>query len=220
MSDVLAQGEEARARTVHALRTGNLAVVPSDTVYAVIADAFSTQATGKLRELKGGGRSAPLTVLVRSPRQVSGIVEHVPESAERLMASYWPGALTIVFPAADGLTWDIGDTAGTVALRMPADDDLTTLIEAVGPLASSAATRAGSAVASEAASVREQLGDDVAVYVDGGPRSGTPSTVVDVTRDVTHVLRAGAIGADHVLQVAGGTVGWGRRPEDEDEDDE
>lgn len=218
MSDIIPQGDESTGRVLHALRAGGLAVVPTDSVYAVVADAFSVAATGRLLELKGRGRAAPLSVLVRSPRQVSGLVEHVPEPAERLMASYWPGPVTLVFPAADGLTWDLGDTAGSVAVRMPADDALTALIAEIGPLACSAANRPGGEPGIDAAAAREQLGDDVAVYVDGGPRTGTPSTVVDVSREGARVLRAGAVTEDHILQVADGTVGWGRRPDEPGDD--
>jgi L-threonylcarbamoyladenylate synthase len=128
------------------------------------------------------------------------------------MASYWPGPLTLVFPAADGLTWDLGDTRGTVSLRMPAADFLLDLVTDVGPLACTGAKRGDGVLATEVAEVRRQLAADVALYVDGGPRTGPPSTVVDVTREAAHVLRHGAIAEEDVRRVADGTVGWGQRP--------
>lgn len=197
---------------VEALRSGDLVVVPTDSVYAIVADAFSRAATGRLLSLKERGR-APLPVVVRSPRQVSGLVEHIPEPAERLMAAYWPGPLTLVFPAADGLAWDLGDARGTVSLRMPAADFLLDLVAEIGPLACTGASRRGD-VAPEVADVRRHLVADVALYVDGGHCSGPPSTVVDVTRARCTVLRPGAIDAQDVDLVAGGMVGWGRRPGD------
>lgn len=207
--------ERARRRAVDALRSGDLVVVPTDSVYAVVADAFAPAATGRLRVLKQRDRGVPLPVVVRSPRQVSGLVEHIPDAAERLMASYWPGPLTLVLPAAVGLSWDLGDTRGTVTLRMPAADLLLELVAEIGPLACTAASRSGMAVADTAEGVRRALLADVALYVDGGRCSGPPSTVVDVTREGAVVLRPGAIDARDVALVAGGAVGWGRRPGDD-----
>jgi tRNA threonylcarbamoyl adenosine modification protein (Sua5/YciO/YrdC/YwlC family) len=204
--------ERAKVRTVEALAAGGAAVVPTDTVYGLIADAFSRPGTRRLLRLRGGGR-APLPVLIRSPRQVIGLVDDVSEAAERLMASYWPGPLTLVFPAADGLSWDLGDSAGTVALRMPASDLVLAVIGAVGPLAATGANPAdGEAQDLDAA--QRRFGERVAVYVDGGQADGVAerSTIVDVTGEQAVVLRAGAVPEEHVRQVADGTVGWGQRP--------
>ena len=219
MSETVSLGEDpeqARQRAVEILRSGGLVVVPTDSVYGVVADAFSPAATGRLLSLTRRGRATPLPVVVRSPRQVSGLVEHIPEAAERLMASYWPGPLTLVFPAAEGLSWDLGDTRGTVSLRMPAADFLLDLVAEIGPLACTGAGRGDGQRGSAVAEVREQLPADVALYVDGGPRNGQPSTVVDVTREAAPVLRPGAIHAQDVALVVGGAVGWGRRPGDDE----
>jgi L-threonylcarbamoyladenylate synthase len=205
--------DRARDRTVEVLAAGGAAVLPTDTTYALVGDAFSRRSTQRLLRLRGGDRSAPLPVLIRSPRQVIGLVEDVSEPAERLMASYWPGPLTLVFRAAEGLTWDLGDTAGTVALRMPASDLVLAVIAAVGPLAATGATPA-SGGEDGVHPARRRFGDEVAVYVDGGrPDPPSPrSTIVDVTRDGAVVLRAGAVSEADVRQVADGVVGWGARP--------
>lgn len=202
----------ATEQTVAALAAGELAVVPTDTVYGVMADAFNATATNKMFGFLRRGRDVPLPVLIRSPRQVVGLVDDVPEAADRLMASYWPGPLTLVFPVADGLTWDLGDAWGTVSLRMPADDLLLGVIAEVGPVActSSPAQSGGPAGLDE---LRSQFGDSVAIYVDGGPREGAPSTIVDISRGHAEVLREGALAAEDVLAVAEGRVGWGERPE-------
>jgi ribose 5-phosphate isomerase B len=118
-----------------------------------------------------------------------------------------------VFPAAVGLAWDLGPTRGTVSLRMPAADFLLELVAEVGPLACTGAGRSGEAVPAQASQVRKQLVADVALYVDGGPCTGPPSTVVDVTRGGAHVLRPGAIATEDIRLVVTGAVGWGRRPE-------
>lgn len=194
--------ERALDAALAALRRGDVVAVPTDTVDAVVCDAFQQPATAQLLALKGRGRGAPLPVVIRSPRQVSGLVEHVPEVAERLMASYWPGPLTIVFPAAEGLTWDLGDTDGSVALRMPAEDFLLDIVADVGPLACTGLPPGG-----------DERDAAIAVHVDGGPRDGPVSTIVDVTRHAAHVLRTGAIPDEHVHRVADGTVSWGRTPQ-------
>jgi L-threonylcarbamoyladenylate synthase len=210
-----ADDPEAAQRVIAALREGGLAVVPTDTVYAVVADAFQPMATARLFGAKRRSRETPLTVVIRSPRQVNGLVADVSEAAERLMATYWPGPLTLVFRASEGLTWDLGATLGTVALRLPADDLLLGVAADIGPLACSGANRRGENAPHTVDDAELQLGLTVSLYVDGGPRKATPSTIVDVTAGGAGVLREGAIAADHVAQVATGEVGWGERPQEQ-----
>jgi tRNA threonylcarbamoyl adenosine modification protein (Sua5/YciO/YrdC/YwlC family) len=200
-----------RDEVIAALRRPELVVVPTDTVYGVIADAFNPKATKALRDAKGLAPTAPLTVLIRSPRQVSGLVSDVPEAADRLMAAYWPGPLTLVLPAADGLNWDVG-TRTEVALRMPTDDLLLEVIADIGPLVCSTAARPADELPHVVDDAVEALGDSVALYVDGGVRDGRWSTIVDLTRDHAMVLREGAVPSDDVELVAAGRVGWGQTP--------
>lgn len=214
MSEVVKQeAVDARERAVTALRAGSLVVLPTDSVYGVAADAFSSVATQRLIGAKRRGRNVPLPILIRSPRQTTGLVAELGEPAERLMASYWPGPLTLVFPAVEDLGWDIGDNFGTVALRMPTDDFLLELIAEVGPLAVTAANRRGEPVPTTVEAARSQLGVSVALYVDGGERSGPTSTIVDVTHPQVDVLAEGAIAAADVRLVASGAVAWGARPD-------
>jgi tRNA threonylcarbamoyl adenosine modification protein (Sua5/YciO/YrdC/YwlC family) len=204
--------EGARERALEVLRDGRLLVAPTESIYALVGDAFSKPATQRLFGAKRRGRATPLTVLLRSPRQTTGMVEEIGEPAERLMAAYWPGPLTLVFRAVEGLTWDIGETHGTVALRMPTDDLLLDLVAEIGPLAVTSANRRGEPVPTTAADARRQLGLSAALYLDGGERSGPTSTVVDVTSDAARVLREGAVPASDVERVASGAAGWGSRP--------
>lgn len=190
-----------------ALRAGLLAVLPTDTVYGVAADAFSPTGTAAIFSAKRRGRDFPLPVLVRSPKQLAGLTTSVPEAAERLMAAYWPGPLTIVVASEPNLTWDLGASEGTVAVRMPLDDVTLEVIRAVGPLAVTSANISGSPPAVTVADARRQLGDEVEVYVDGGPRSSsTPSTIVDLTRAEPHVLREGVVPGEQALAVARGEL--------------
>jgi L-threonylcarbamoyladenylate synthase len=199
--------DQAVQRAADALRTGGLAVVPTDTAYAVVADAFSLAATGRVFTARAADRRHPLTVLVRSPKQLAGLTTIVPEVAERLVAAYWPGPLTLLIPAEPNLRWDLGVTEGTVAVRMPLDDLALEVVRAVGPLAHAAAGRAGDEPVTSAAQAVERLGDEVAVVLDDGPRGdATVSTVVDLTRREPVVVRAGVLPAEEVLAVARGEV--------------
>ncbi|MBW3605244.1 MAG: threonylcarbamoyl-AMP synthase [Actinobacteria bacterium] len=200
------------SEVISTLRAAELVVVPTDTVYGVIADAFDPDATAALRTAKQLAPTAPLTVLLRNPRQVVGVASEIPEAADRLMASYWPGPLTIVLPATDGLTWDIG-TPSVVALRMPTDDLLLEVIADIGPLVCSAAARPVDPLPHHVEDARASLGDAVALYVDGGPRPAPVSTIVDLTGRHADVLREGAIPAADVELVAAGRVGWGTTPD-------
>ncbi|MGH8900751.1 MAG: L-threonylcarbamoyladenylate synthase [Egibacteraceae bacterium] len=211
MEDVVGL-EGARERVVAALRDAQIVVLPTDTVYAVVADAFQARATQRMFEVKQRGRAVPLGVVIRSPRQVNGLVADVPECAERLMASYWPGPLTLVFNSSESLSWDLGNTLGTIALRLPTDDLVLDVCAEIGPLACTAARVHGGSMPYTVGEAQRQLGDQVAVYVDGGRCDGPVSTIVDVTRGRAEVLRSGSIPDGHVEQVATGQVGWGQRP--------
>lgn len=209
-----ASGDETVARVSEQLRAGDLVVLPTDTIYAVVAQAFDQDATRRLLRARGAGRNRPLTVLVRSERQVVGLAGDLSEAAERLVAAYWPGPLTLVVRAGEALSWDLGNTSGTVALRIPTDDLVQRVIGEVGPLASSGAHVRGKPVATTVADAHEQLGEAVGCYVDGGTCSGPPSTIVDVSRvGRVDVLREGAIPTAHVQAVAAGEFEWGARPD-------
>lgn len=217
MSDTLDIADPAAAeRLAEELGAGRLAVVPTDTVYAIVADAFAPQATRRLLRARGAGRNRPLPVLVERPRQISGLAQGVSEAVDRLVAAYWPGPLTIALRVADGLGWDLGNTAGTVALRQPDDDWLRDVIAEVGPLAATGACRRGKPPATTVDAAREQLGEAVALYLDGGVREERRSTIVDASRgEGIEVLRTGAIDADDLAQVAAGDLAWGARPDAE-----
>ncbi len=211
MDEILdATGEhraQAVARAAAALRDGEIVVLPTDTLYGVAADAFNPQGTRRIFTAKERPRSFPLPVLLRSPKQLPGLCPALPDGAEALMAAYWPGALTIVVPAQPALHWDLGDSEGTVAVRMPLDEVALAVIREVGPLAVTSANRSGQPPATTVQEAREQLGAAVRHYLDDGPRTTqTASTIVDLTRREPRVLRVGAIPEADVLAVARGEL--------------
>lgn len=193
---------------VDALKRGELAVIPTDTVYGVAADAFNPLAVGRLLEAKGRGRDMPTPVLVPSARTLEGLCDTVPQVARDLVEAFWPGALTIVVHHAATLAWDLGDTKGTVGVRMPLDRVALAVLERTGPLAVSSANRSGLPPAVEAAEAEHQLGTSVDVYLDAGPAGDpVPSTIVDLTGAVPTVLREGALSLDELRGVVPGLQG-------------
>lgn len=185
---------EGVARAAEAVRAGEVVVLPTDTVYGVGADAFSPEAVASVLAAKGRGRSMPPPVLVPSVRTVDGLATDVPAWARDLIREFWPGPLTLVFKAQSSLMWDLGDTNGTVALRMPQDDVALGLLTEVGPLAVTSANLTGQPPATTVTDAAAQLGASATVYLDGGPATGTEvSTIVDCTGEEPVVLRHGAI---------------------------
>lgn len=185
-----------------ALRRGELVVLPTDTVYGIAADAFSPTAVGRLLEAKGRGRDMPTPVLVPSARTLDGLVDVVPPAARELVDAFWPGALTLVLPHAATLAWDLGDTRGTVAVRMPLDAVALAVLEKTGPLAVSSANRSGLPPATDCAEAARQLGNAVEIYLDGGVCGDpVPSTIVDLTTEPPRVLRLGALSLEELLTV-------------------
>jgi tRNA threonylcarbamoyl adenosine modification protein (Sua5/YciO/YrdC/YwlC family) len=193
-----------------AIARGELVVLPTDTVYGVAADAFDARAVQRLLDAKGRGRQSPPPVLVAGVTTLRALVADVPGAVERLVDAFWPGGLTIVLPAQPSLTWDLGDTGGTVAVRMPANRLALELLEETGPLAVSSANLTGQPAAVDALDAQDMLGDSVAVYLDGGPSdTGVASTIVDATSlvggdaPVVRVLREGAISRARLRDVLG-----------------
>ena len=186
---------------VAAIRTGLLVVLPTDTVYGVAADAFAPVAVTALLEAKGRGRDMPVPVLVGARSTLDGLADEVPAIARTLVQSFWPGALTLVVRSAPTLLWDLGETRGTVAVRMPQHPVALAVLEETGPLAVSSANRSGLPAALDAAEAARQLGTAVDVYLDGGELpGGGASTIVDLTGARPRLLRAGAVAAEELTE--------------------
>lgn len=186
----------------YAVRRGQLVVLPTDTVYGVGADAFTPSAVAALLAAKGRGRDMPVPVLVGSMQVLDALVDQLPDVGRALVDALWPGALTIVARHTPALAWDLGDAKGTVAVRMPADALAIDLLNETGPMAVSSANRSGLPPATTCANARSQLGDAVAVYLDGGPTSSAvPSTIVDLTGDAPTVRRLGAISEERLREI-------------------
>jgi len=198
-----AERAEGVAAAVTAVLGGELVVLPTDTVYGLGADAFSPSAVRRLLAAKGRGREMPPPVLVGTVRAATALVEDLGADGQALIDEFWPGGLTIVCRAASTLSWDLGDSKGTVAIRMPEDKVALELLAETGPMAVSSANLSGSPAATTAQQAREQLGESVAVYLDGGQcAGGVASTIVDLTGERPRLLRRGAISIGRLREVA------------------
>jgi tRNA threonylcarbamoyl adenosine modification protein (Sua5/YciO/YrdC/YwlC family) len=200
-----------------AIGRGELVVIPTDTVYGIAADAFDPAAVQRLLDAKGRDRQSPPPVLIPGIPTLDALAETVPQAVRDLVAEFWPGGLTIVLPAQPSLAWDLGETNGTVALRMPRDTIALELLSETGPLAVSSANLTGRPAARTAAEAEGMLGDSVAIYLDGGA-AGTAyadigidessSTIVDATALASgtgplRILRHGVITEDQLRSVVG-----------------
>jgi len=195
--------QDGIAKASAGIRLGDLVVLPTDTLYGIGADAFSPDAVQRLLDAKGRGREMPPPVLVADVRTIDGLATDVADYARALIERYWPGPLTLVLKAQPSLMWDLGDTGGTVAVRMPDHEVALDLLKEVGPMAVSSANRTGHPASRTVVDAATQLGASVEFYLDGGPvTGGLPSTIVDCTRDQPTILRRGAIDADEILALA------------------
>lgn len=197
-----AERDQGIQAAVEAVRRGDLVVLPTDTVYGIGADAFQPDAVQALLGAKSRGRDMPPPVLVGSRHALDGLVLTLPTAAADLVAAFWPGALTIVVRHTPTLQWDLGDTAGTVAVRMPLHPVALELLRETGPMAVSSANRSGMPPATTAAQARQELSYAVSVYLEAGPcPEPVPSTIVDLTGEVPRVLRPGALPVEKLRDV-------------------
>ncbi|WP_231391815.1 L-threonylcarbamoyladenylate synthase [Arthrobacter sp. 35W] len=208
------QRSEGLAHAQKAIAAKQVIVMPTDTVYGIAADAFSPQAVATLLAAKGRGRNMPPPVLIPRIQTMDGLALDVSADARALAEKFWPGGLTLVLHAQPSLTWDLGETKGTVALRVPNDALALDLLTITGPLAVSSANRTGQAAAQTAYEARAQLAESVEVYLEGGFRpvdgiGNTPSTIVDATGDRLKVVREGAITLEELRAVVPSVLGFG-----------
>ena len=212
-SELLTGTRLARA----AIARGGIVVIPTDTVYGVAADAFNADAVAKLLAAKGRGRQSPPPVLIPGLPTLDALAATVPSEVRDLAGAFWPGGLTILLPAQPSLDWDLGETHGTVALRMPSDKIALELLAETGPLAVSSANLTGRPAAHTAEDAARMLGDSVEVYLDGGfvgnpdaleVPAGGASTIIDATALAAgdgplRILRLGVISEAQLREIVG-----------------
>ena len=197
--------EAGLAAATLAVQRGELVVLPTDTVYGVGADAFDPHSVRRLLAAKGRGREMPPPVLVSAPGTLDALAVGVPSYARSLIEALWPGPLTLICRQQPSLHWDLGDTRGTVAVRMPDHPVALALLSRTGTMAVSSANGTGQEAATDADQAESMLGESVAVILDGGVSPGpVPSTILDVTgSDDGRVLRLGAVSLERLNEIVG-----------------
>lgn len=214
-SDPLAW-EEGQRVALEALKAGQSIIMPTDTVYGIACDAFSPTAVNTLLAHKGRGRHMPPPVLVASAEDASTLTRSIPPGVDLLMQEFWPGGVTVILESSPDVEWDLGDTGGTVAIRMPDHPVALDLLRVSGPLAVSSANLTGQHSAVTVTEAYEQFGDALEVYIDAGQvgqayadAPGNPgSTIVDASNLDSgrpwRVVRAGVVPYEDIQAVTGG----------------
>lgn len=188
-------------RAVAALEAGGVVVVPTDTVYGLVAKADLSDAVDRIFEIKGRPQAKTLQLLVADAGSLDRFGRPGDE-ARRLADRYWPGPLTIIVVASDRAPASV-TSEGTVGIRMPDHDTALEVVRRVGPLAATSANRSNEPTPAELAAIRSIFAAGVDVYLDGGRIEGRASTIVDVTQERPILVREGAISADEIAMAAG-----------------
>lgn len=203
LSAVPSLSEDDLVRAQRELRDGHLLVVPTDTVYGIGADAANPEAVAAVLAAKGRGRQMPPPVLVASVDAIDSLCVDVPEAGRALARAFWPGGLTLILRARPDLGWDLGETGGTIGVRMPNQDALLTLLRDFGPMAVTSANLTGHPPATSVQQAIGYFGTSVAAYLDGGPTRGTTaSSIVDCAHGDPRVIRLGTISLADLSAVA------------------
>ncbi|MCD4556715.1 L-threonylcarbamoyladenylate synthase [Schaalia sp. lx-100] len=197
--------EDVRDSIAAEITQGELIVIPTDTVYGIGCRADDPHAVTRLLAAKGRGHHMPPPVLIADPSDIQRIGTNVTDVAITLAQNFWPGALTLIVQAQPELGWNLGQTRGTVALRMPDLPLMCDLLRVTGPLAVTSANLTGQEPATTITRACEYFGEKVATYIDGGPSGlAIPSTILDVTEETLRPIREGAISLEQIMEVLQG----------------
>ncbi|MEM1157639.1 MAG: L-threonylcarbamoyladenylate synthase [Verrucomicrobiota bacterium] len=196
---------ESLAKAVKALQAGECIGLPTETVYGLAADGLNPEAVAKIFQIKQRPSFDPLIYHLAADMELSTVASDIPEEAQQLVKTFWPGPLTLVLPKQ--LTVPDVATSGlpTVAARCPDHDAAQTLLQAYGkPLAAPSANRFGRISPTTAQAVQEELGESITLILDGGScRRGIESTIIDCTGETVKLARPGSLALEEIEQITG-----------------
>ena len=185
---------------ISAVKAGGLAVIPTDTSYAVICDAFNNGAITKLRMAKKQNSDIALPIAAGSIETIRGVAKFS-TIANDLASALWPGPLTLLTVAQDSLSWNIGQAGSALAVRVPHHEVAQAVLAGVGPTVMTGAQTMGQAAVQTVEQAQAALSDFVDVYLDGGPLSPRISTVIDATTDHVRMVRSGELSLAQIRAV-------------------
>jgi len=190
-----APDDRAMIAAAGAVMRGGIIAFPTDTLYGLGCLLLDPSAVEMIARLKRRDRSLAVISLIPDPAQVYGLAAEVTPVAERLIARFWPGPLSLIFRASVVVPPSVRGAGGTVALRCPKDRLCQRLLDSIGgPVVASSANLTGQRPAETAEEVIRIFGNQVDLVLDGGPRhGGQPSTLVDVSSERPRLLRRGAV---------------------------
>ena len=181
------------------LGENGLIALPTESFYGLAVDPFNEQALARLWQIKGRSEGKPILLLIGEGAQLEPFVRNIPPAATVLMNAFWPGPLTIVFPAAIQLSDAVTARTRSVGIRLSAWQPLCDLLRRIGPVTGTSANREGMPPPTTAEEVRHYFGDALDLIVDAGPTpGGRPSTVIDVHGPI-RIIRDGAIDRDAIV---------------------
>ena len=185
---------------ISAVKAGGLAVIPTDTSYAVICDAFNNGAITKLRMAKKQNSDIALPIAAGSIETIRGVAKFS-TIANDLASALWPGPLTLLTVAQDSLSWNIGQAGSALAVRVPHHEVAQAVLAGVGPTVMTGAQTMGQASVQTVEQAQAALSDFVDVYFDGGPLSPRISTIIDATTDHVRMIRSGELSLAQIRAV-------------------
>jgi len=184
----------ALADALAALVAGEAIVYPTETFYALGVDALSITALERLFAIKGREPGKPVALIAADTAMAFAVAREVPAQARVLANAFWPGPLTLVLPARDGIPAALIGADGGVGVRVSSHPIACALAAGLrGPLTATSANLAGEPPAVDPGAARRSLGDKIKIVEDGGLAGGPPSTVVAINRSGMRVLRPGAV---------------------------
>jgi len=193
---------------VRLLRVGEVVAYPTDTLYGLGADFASEAALQRVLEIKGRPQQMGIPLLLSDPEQLSLVAQGMSDAAVALASRFWPGALTFVVRRSRAVSDLVTGGRDTVAVRVPDHPVPRALAAGLGrPITGTSANLTGAPPATTADDVRRQLGDSVALVIEGGPSPiGQASTIVDVSGPRLRLVRAGAVSFEAIRNVYQGTI--------------
>lgn len=203
--DPLKPEPELIQKAASVVRSGGIVIFPTRSLYGLAADAFNEEAVERIFEIKGRRSEKPILVLADSFLMLSCLVRNIPSTAQKIMDSFWPGGITIVFEANENLPANLTAGSGKIGVRRPGHPVASALVKAVGgPVTGTSANLSGNHGCGMISEIDPDIAERVDLIIDAGElKGGTGSTVIDVTEDPPVLIREGGISINEINKTTG-----------------